>query len=124
MSDNKGDGIFAAALLGIWCSVILLALFLSPIFLVRRFGRVPVAAACAVALTLAAIFSPELVAMAKDVLSCCGQSLASPAAQAILELDKIGWWTLAEIMWATVFALILVSDLLRAPAEGHDGEPN
>lgn len=102
--DNGGGGLLTGLMLGAGFATIILA----PFYIGRRYGIHVLAVIAAVLATLYAIISPWLVAMAKEVGYCGARCLAQPAAQLILELDKIGWWWIAAGTWL-VTGLFLVA---------------
>lgn len=108
MSDNNGSGWFGGLLLGVGFSAALLA----PFYIGYRYGVHILAGIGAVLATLYAVFSPELVAMANEFSNCGSRCLAAPVSLMILELDKIGWWWIAGVMWAG-FALTLYARVVR-----------
>lgn len=107
MSDNNG-GWFGGLILGAGFA----AMILAPFYIGYRYGVHVLAGIGAVLATIYAWFSPELVAMAKEIGDCGHGCLAAPGAQLILTLDKFGWWWMAGFMWVG-FILTLAARAIR-----------
>ncbi len=110
MSDNSG-GWFGGLIMGAGFA----AMILAPFYIGYRYGVHVLVGLGAVLATAYAVFSPELVAMAKEVGDCGRGCIAAPGAQMILALDKFGWWWMAGLMWAGFFLILIARALHSTP---------
>ncbi len=107
MSEKNGGGTLGGIILGAGLAGILLA----PFYIAHRFGVQFVAGVCAVFVSVIALFSQDLVAIADEAQYCGRLCLAAPGARFILELDKIGWWWIAGLAWLMFVMSIVASNL-------------
>lgn len=118
MSDNEnGGGLFSGLLVGLGFAMIVMA----PFYIARRLGAHVLVGAMAVFATSLALFSDNLVGMAREVGDCGARCAAEPGAKLILALDAFGWWFFAGVTWV-LFALLLLAP--AAFRRASDAQPS
>lgn len=112
-NEENGCGLLGGIVLGAGFA----GMILLPFYLAQRLGANVIVGAQALLCTVMAIFSDDLVAMATKMQDCGYMCFSAPAAKLILEMDKIGMWTLAAVAWLLLGMMILANSVaLSQPA--------
>lgn len=112
--DNNGGSFLGTLLVGMGFAGIVLA----PFYIAYRFGAHHVAGAAALMMTILAMNSADLVAMAAEMQFCGFHCAAAPGAQLIMTLDKLGWWKVTIFMWLMFGILVLARAVCHPKVEG------
>ena len=107
-NENSGGGFLGALIAGAGI-VGVLAL---PVVIARRFGINVLGFLNALGVTLLAVYSSELVALARE----CTPPVCIAFATVVEKMDGVGWWLFATLSWAVWLTRVL---FVPAPVEGE-----
>ena len=94
MGENNGGWFF-----GLLAGAGIASAIVVPFYIGYRFGLHILAAIFAILATLLAVFSPELMSMAAELIKY-DSSFGALYGRLLIAISHFGWWWVAGLMWA------------------------